>query len=112
MALTVPPPTSSFSEFGWIFHNNHLDSSIYQDDDIMEFSDSSGEYQTSPPQNTQQQPSQVSLLVCKSIVIALVVCPEKIRDDDDVPNSLSRLITRAQPFQIPENSAFRYIKPT
>lgn len=57
MALTVPPPTSSFSEFGWIFHNNHLDSSIYQDDsDIMEFSDSSAEYQTSP----QQQAPQVS----------------------------------------------------
>jgi hypothetical protein len=53
MALTVSPP-ASFSEFGWIFNNNYLDSSIYQDDDdIMEFSDSSGgEFQN--PQQTHQ----------------------------------------------------------
>lgn len=68
MALTVPPPTSTFSEFGWIFHNNHLDSSIYQDDDIMEFSDSSAEYTTPPYQNTPQQlqPEQQQVSVCKS----------------------------------------------
>lgn len=67
MALTVPPPpTTSFSEFGWIFHNNHLDSSIYQDDDIMEFSDSSAEYQTPPHQNNQQQQQQQQVSVCKS----------------------------------------------
>lgn len=56
MALTVSPP-ASFSEFGWIFNNNHLDSSIYQDDDdIMEFSDSSGggEFQPQNPQQTHQ----------------------------------------------------------
>lgn len=62
MALTVPPPTSSLTEFGWIFHNNHLDSSIYQDDDIMEFSDSSAEYQT-PPYQQHQQPQQQQVSV-------------------------------------------------
>jgi hypothetical protein len=63
MALTVPPPSSSFSEFGWIFNNNHLDSSIYQDDEMMEFSDSSAEYQTPPYQNAQHhQQDQVSQL--------------------------------------------------
>jgi hypothetical protein len=77
MALTVPPLTSSFSEFGWIFHNNHLDSSIYQDDDIMEFSDSSAEYQT-PPYQQQQIQTQVS--VCKSFS---VIYPASC--DDDVP---------------------------
>lgn len=71
MALTVPPAaSSSFSEFGWIFHNNHLDSSIYHDDDdIMEFSDSSADCQTTPPHNQisdQQQQYQVSLIAaCK-----------------------------------------------
>jgi hypothetical protein len=93
MALTVPPPTSSFSEFGWIFHNNHLDSSIYQDDEVMEFSDSSAEYQTSPSQDAQQQPQQVS----KSIVVTVFVCPEKIADDNVPIFALHRLvvITRA-----------------
>lgn len=68
MALTVPPaPSSSFSEFGWIFHNNHLDSSIYHDDDMMEFSDSSADYQTTPPHNQIcEQQQQVSPAVCKS----------------------------------------------
>lgn len=64
MALTVPPPTP-FSELGWIFHDNHLDSSIYQDEDIMEFSDSSADYQTPPHQSAQQQQphqQQVSVL--------------------------------------------------
>lgn len=77
MALTVPPPqTTSFSELGWIFHNNHLDSSIYQDDDdIMEFSDSSAEYQTPPHQNNQQHQQQVS--VCKSTYL-----PEMKRTQD------------------------------
>lgn len=54
MALTVPPPSSSFSEFGWIFHNTHLDSSIYQDEDIMDFSDNSADYQTPPHQTTTE----------------------------------------------------------
>ena len=64
MALTVP--ASSLSEFGWIFSNNHLDSSIYQDDDIMEFSSSSGEECLTPPHNgenvdnSQQSAQQVS----------------------------------------------------
>lgn len=70
MALTVPPPSNSFSEFGWIFHNNHLDSSIYQDDDIMDFSDSSGEY---PQQQHQQQVSWTvnqtrSFVVCAHVM--------------------------------------------
>ncbi|CRK95673.1 CLUMA_CG009131, isoform A [Clunio marinus] len=60
MALTAPPPASSLSEFGWIFNNNHLDSSIYDDEDIMEFSDSSTEYQTLPYQNSQQPLQQQS----------------------------------------------------
>lgn len=71
MALTVPPPTSSFSEFGWIFNNNHLDSSIYQDDDLMDFSDSSGEYQA------QQQPPQVSLVIVNSSSHCLLFREEK-----------------------------------
>ncbi|KAG5676766.1 hypothetical protein PVAND_006575 [Polypedilum vanderplanki] len=62
MALTVPQPASSLSlsdQFGWLFHNNcHFDASIYQDDDeIMEFSDSSVEYSTY--QHTSQQQTQM-----------------------------------------------------
>lgn len=71
MALTVPPQTP-LSEFGWIFHDNHLDSSIYQDEDIMEFSDSSADYQTPPHQSTQPQQQtqqQVSRSICKSSAI-------------------------------------------
>lgn len=57
MALTVPQPAGSLSDqFGWLFHNNcHLDASIYQDDEeIMEFSDSSAEYPTYSHQQQQQ----------------------------------------------------------
>lgn len=61
MALTVPQPASSFDQLGWLFHNNsncYLDASIYHDDDdIMDFSDSSVEYQTS--QHIQQQVSKL-----------------------------------------------------
>jgi hypothetical protein len=61
MALTVPQPASSFNDqFGWLFHNNnncYLDASIYQDDDIMEFSDSSVEY----PSYQLSQQQQVSV---------------------------------------------------
>lgn len=66
MALTVPPPSSSISEFGWIFHNTHLDSSIYQDEDIMDFSDNSADYQTPPHQATTQPQQQVSICLSKS----------------------------------------------
>lgn len=69
MALTVPQPASSFDQLGWLFHNSncYLDASIYHDDDedIMEFSDSSVEYpsyQTS--QHVQQQ--QVSKFNCNT----------------------------------------------
>jgi hypothetical protein len=61
-ALTVPQPASSFTDqFGWLFHSNcHLDASIYQDDEeIMEFSDSSVEYPTYQ-HNSNQQQHQVS----------------------------------------------------
>lgn len=70
MALTVPTPSSSFSEFGWIFHNTHLDSSIYQDEDMMDFSDNSADYQTSPQQTApppqQQQQVSICLFLSKS----------------------------------------------
>lgn len=60
MALTVPQPASS--DLGWLFHNNncYLDASIYQDDDIMDFSDSSVEYQSYQPSPQQQHQQQVS----------------------------------------------------
>lgn len=67
MALTVPPPTP-FSELGWIFHDNHFDSSIYQDEDIMEFSDSSADYQTPPHQTAEpQQQHQQQVSVCLDV---------------------------------------------
>ena len=58
MALSVPQPISSFDQLSWLFPPNsnlNLDASIYQDDDeeIMEFSDSSGEYSSSPYQGLQ-----------------------------------------------------------
>lgn len=58
MALTVPQPASSLGDqFGWLFHNNfNLDASIYQDDEeIMEFSDSSVEYPIYQHSSNQQQ---------------------------------------------------------
>jgi hypothetical protein len=73
MALTVPQPTSSFNDqFGWLFHSNchfDLEESIYQDDeDIMDFSDSSVEYPTYHQHNsTQQHQQQVSKFAVKII---------------------------------------------
>ena len=60
MALTVPSASTNFSEFGWMFHNCNSNTTNYQDDGIMEFSDSSAEYQAPSPQNDQQQQNQVS----------------------------------------------------
>lgn len=68
MALTVPQPASSSDQFGWLFHNNncYLDASIYQDDDdIMDFSDSSVEYpsyQASQQQQHHQQQVSIKFL--------------------------------------------------
>ena len=70
-ALTVPQPASSFTDqFGWLFHSNcHLDASIYQDDEeIMEFSDSSVEYPTYQ-NNSNQQQHQVSKSITEKLFI-------------------------------------------
>ena len=75
MALTVPPPTNSYSQpdpFGWLFsHNNSQENSLYQDDDLMEFSDdnnnnndndNSGDYQQkTPPYQSQTHHQEVSI---------------------------------------------------
>ena len=96
MALTVPPPTP-FSEFGWIFHDNHLDSSIYQDEDIMEFSDSSADYQTPPHQATQLQQHQLEVSVCLSIN-QLHVYPKKTKESCDVLSSFHLMMSVSSKF--------------
>lgn len=80
MALTVPQPASSSDQFGWLFHNNncYLDASIYQDDDdIMDFSDSSVEYLLSYQPSQQQYQHQVSInltLMCATILLIKQIC--------------------------------------
>ncbi|CAO1346237.1 unnamed protein product [Diamesa serratosioi] len=78
MALTVPPPSNSYSQpdpFGWLFsYNNSQENSLYQDDDLMEFSDdnnnnndNSGDYQQeTPPYQSQIQQQEPTNSRCYS----------------------------------------------
>lgn len=75
-ALTVPQPASSFTDqFGWLFHSNcHLDASIYQDDEeIMEFSDSSVEYPTYQHNSNQQQHQVSSKSITEKFLLIFIV---------------------------------------
>lgn len=79
-ALTVPQPASSFTDqFGWLFHSNcHLDASIYQDDEeIMEFSDSSVEYPTYQHNSNQQH--QVSKSLTENFLIFIVLLTRSLK---------------------------------
>lgn len=72
MALTVSPP-ASFSEFGWIFNNSHLDRSIYCDeDDIMDFSDSSGDFVQSHNAPNHQVRIEKKLKLCNIAMNCLI----------------------------------------